>query len=240
MKKLLLAAAVAAIVIACAAGAYAWYQSRGSSLFADLGHTAAKTEAAPQAPPPAAAQAPEEPARPVHRYPHLVDNNAPYEDDESIDGSVPLRSFRLKLGDEGEPSTVQAAYRSYLRDYAADEVTVMADQDAAFSEAYSVELPAPRPGVQLRMHVGDFAQDYCGEVEVVYTMKTDAVIALLQGDTEAQTELLADAPCEMERNDDEDFCEKRLQCLHAYLGKKLDGAHFDSPVLQGFAALRMQ
>jgi len=240
MKKLLLAAAVAAIVIACAAGAYAWYQSRGSSLFANLGHSDANTETAPDAPPAAVAQEPAEPPHTVHRYPHLVDNDAPYDDNESIDGSVPLRSFHVKLADVNEPFTIEATYRSYLRDYAADEVTVMADLDAGFTEAYSIELPAPRPGVQLRMHVGDFAQDYCGDVEVVYTMKTDSVIALLQGDTKAQTELLADAPCEMERNDDEDFCEKRLQCLHAYLGKKLEATPFDSPVLRGFAALRMQ
>jgi len=238
MKKLLLAAAVAVIVIACAAGAYAWYQSRGSALFAELGHTEPKADAAQDAPRPEPQST--EALRFVHRYPHLVDNDAPYDDNESIDGSVPLRSFHLKLDDTGEPYTIQTTYRSYLRDYAADEVTVMADQDAGFTEAYSVELPAPRPGVLLRMHVGDFAQDYCGEVEIVYTMKTDSVIALLQGDAKAQAELLADAPCEMERNDDEAFCEKRLQCLHAYLGKKLDATPFDSPVLKGFAALRIQ
>lgn len=239
MKKILLAAAIAVIVIACAAGAYAWFQWRGSALFAELGRTESKTESTP-AEPRADVQDASKLARPAHRYPHLVDNNAPYEDGESIDDGVPLRTFHVILDEGSEPYPITVIYRSYLRDYAADAVTVLADLDAGFTEAYAADLPAPRPGVQLRMHVGDFAQDYCGEVELVYTMQTDSVMALLQGDSKAQADLLADAPCEMERNDDVDFCEKRAQCLNAYLTKKLKDAPFDSPVLRGFGALRIQ
>ncbi len=237
MKKLVLVLVVVAILVACGAGAFAWYQWRGSAIVAAPEAPVVKeAPAAPEGLPPQPA-APE--AKPTHRLPHLVDQNPPYADGGAT-GDEPVREFTLPLGPGGEVYTVPAMYRSYLSNYAADPITVLGGLDAAFTEAYSAELPAPRDGVRVHLHVGDFAQDYCGEVTLAYTLQTDATIAMLIGDKKAERELLADAPCEMKRTEEEGFCEQRTQCLNQFLSQKLKNASFDSPVLQAFEALQLQ
>lgn len=237
MKKAILVTILLIIVIVAVAGGVMWLKQRGAHV--DAAVPAMPTDASK---PPSATRGQDAPAPNVtHRYPRIVGGNFDHEDQTSLDETVAMREFKIPL-ESGEVFYVTAAYRSYLgsRTDFSDKITALADLDAAFSEAYSMPLPSPQPGVTLRLHVGDFAQDYCGEVDLVYTMQTESVMALLMGDQKTQTAMLADAPCVMERDDTENFCEQRTQCLNSYLAKKLKDEPLDSPVLRAFSELRLQ
>ncbi|MFO1253166.1 MAG: hypothetical protein U1E77_19000 [Inhella sp.] len=107
-------------------------------------------------------------------------------------------------------------------------ITRLADLGAAFSAAVSVTLPSGGPWEQVRLHIGGFAQDYCGsEVSAVYSLRRGRVFAIVHvnpaelGLGASHCPLTYTDPPQAELIDPNvdhlgNFCEARSKCLTNY------------------------
>ncbi|MDP5240073.1 hypothetical protein Q9Q94_11055 [Uliginosibacterium sp. 31-16] len=178
-------------------------------------------------------------AEPVRHYPGLVGASHPQSDGSSIDDTVSFREFKIPIS-PGESTALTAAYLNELdgRPDADSRITVLADLNAAFSSAFTLKLAPGKHWHAVSVHVGDFAQDYCGEISVVHHFETPTLAATHIDNSALAYELLSDANCPVKSDfgltDDTpikpgtdpfgDFCKARDKCLKAYFS---DPAHID-------------
>ncbi|WP_374600415.1 hypothetical protein [Niveibacterium sp.] len=161
------------VLAAALAVAMAWFQPRSEK--------AGSTDVAVAAPS-HDVEAPPEPRRnPV--FPSADDERIPFEDSPfaGADERSSYREFKVELP-SGESQFLAATYLDepdWVDDRHDDRVLItrLADLDAAFTESVSIDLPPTGKWSQVRLHVGDFAQDYCGDTAVVISFRSQRIFA---------------------------------------------------------------
>lgn len=144
--------------------------------------------------------------------------------------SIPLRSGKLKY-----LATTYLDEPDWVDDRQDDEalITRLADQNAVFTSNALVDLPPQGNWSQIRLHIGDFAQDYCGELVAVVSFRNARIFATT--DVPSADLDLAASQCPLrpeafladkvrygkreEPDDFSAFCAVRRECLQAYFGK---------------------
>lgn len=112
-------------------------------------------------------------------------------------------------------------------------ISRLADLDAAFSAAVSIDLPKSGTWEAIRLHIGDFAQDYCGPLSAVVSFRSPRVFAITLLDADEINFSASQCPLLLEdyvkdkakygkRKEADDFsafCTVRSECLKAYYGR---------------------
>lgn len=116
---------------------------------------------------------------PQYKYPKIVGDIFNFSDQTSIDDSIGIRKFEIPYGLTG-PIELAAAYQSYFPDQNdRNKIEGLANQDAGFSEMFQLELGSFKQWKSIKVHVGEFAQDYCGEnIDIVYTLDSKTVTVM--------------------------------------------------------------
>lgn len=175
--------------------------------------------------------------RPEPVFVHGKDPTVPYEDAPyaGIDERNSFRVFKVRVDKETVVSVIAANLQDPLwREDANDEnrlITRLNDGNAAFGDLVEIDIPAPAHWKQAKIHIGEFSQDYCGDVTALYSFRTTSVFAIAripEGDIdfrESQCPLsLEDYTSNKEsygvpavsQGDFSNFCVIRAQCLKAY------------------------
>jgi len=175
-------------------------------------------------------------------YPRLRNSSYSFTDSSTVYGELPLRTFDVPLGDKS--IKVTATYRRFLEDPDLSlRITHAANHGAGFSEAFRKDIVLPDSDAVVALHVGDFAQDYCGELDVIYTLERDGVFAVT-GTVAQSMPLLDGMACERSRKQDSpyDFCERRINCVGAFLRAKPDDEILELSlgVAQALGAMRFE
>ncbi|MEN3109969.1 hypothetical protein ACFONG_12470 [Uliginosibacterium paludis] len=175
------------------------------------------------------------PSPPVPAYPQSVGASLPYEDSTgSFDENLGLRTFMLPLAN-GQSLHLTAAYLSQMQDRhdPSDRTFALADLNAGFTSIYAVETAAGTHWRKALVQVGEFSQDYCGDIEIVHYLESAKVSAISFGDRVLTDEILSEAHCPVKQDyiQDEhtpiapgtdpfgDFCKARSECLVKYLSQ---------------------
>ncbi|MBH9578864.1 hypothetical protein [Inhella proteolytica] len=172
-----------------------------------------------------------------------ADERLHYEDEAcgGIGGDLNARTFLIP-GPGGETLWLRTANLDdpNWQSNSLDEprlISRLADLNAAFSAAVSVSLPGGGPWEQVRLHIGGFAQDYCGsEISAVYSLRRGRVFATVHvnpaelGLEASQCPLTYTDPPQAELADPNvdhlgNFCQARSKCLTNYYA---DPAHHTS------------
>lgn len=154
-----------------------------------------------------------------------------------IDERSSYREFTLKQP-SGKPRLLAATYLDepdWVVDRYDDAALIfrLADLNASFHEHVFVDLPPRGNWSKIRLHIGDFAQDYCGHIAVVISVRNQRIFAMTEIPsseidlTASQCPLhpeafLADKARYGKREEPDDFsafCAVRRECLQAYYGK---------------------
>lgn len=177
------------------------------------------------------------PQRPEPVFVYAKDPTVPYEDAPyaGIDERSSFRVFKVRVDKETVVSVVAANLHDPLwREDANDENGLIArlnDGNAAFVGSVEIDIPAPAHWKQAKIHIGEFSQDYCGDVTALYSFRTASVFAIARipdGDIDFR-----ESQCPLSREDYtsnkesygvpavsygdfSDFCIIRAQCLKAY------------------------
>lgn len=165
-----------------------------------------------------------------------------------VDERSSYRQFTIRLP-SGKPQFLAATYLDepdWIGDRRDDAalITRLADQDAAFTSNVQIDLPPLGNWSQIRVHVGDFAQDYCGGTSVVIGFRNQHIFAMTEIPASEidlaasqcplrQEAFLADKARYGKREEPDDFsafCAVRRECLQAYYGKPENRA----PLLPGW------
>ena len=162
---------------------------------------------------------------PQLRYPNIVGATYKHEDYTDLDEEVGMRKFTIPNGTVGT-IYLHSVYQSYFSsDLSAElKITRLADSDAAFSDIFQLVLDSTKHWKSIVVHVGEFAQDYCGEnIEIIYTLNSVEVSALFF-DNSNRDAILKDSQCPlMPQNLPSErwmelsaFCKERASCLRNY------------------------
>jgi hypothetical protein len=90
---------------------------------------------------------------------------------------IPRHSIIVQQQDESIEFV--ATYRSYFDNtsYKSDDVTDLLDTGAGFTQYVKLPMNAGPNWTSITAHVGDFAQDYCGQPTIVYLLQNATVQA---------------------------------------------------------------
>ena len=214
------------VLAAALAVAMAWFQPSGAE--------AESTDVARAAPSRDVEATPEQRRNPV--FPSADDGRIPFEDSPfaGADDRSSYREFKVDLP-SGDSQFLAATYLDEP-DWADDRhddralIARLADLDAAFTETVSIDLPPTGKWSRVRLHVGDFAQDYCGETAVVISFRSQRIFATTH--VAASDIDLSPSQCPLrvesyvadkarygkqeETDDFSAFCTVRRACLKAY------------------------
>lgn len=179
------------------------------------------------------------PERPAPIFPKAVDSSIKFEDcsDDCLYDGNAHRSFEIPLPG-GEKRYLLAVYLAEpgWKNDANDEqalITSASDGGAAFTRAITLDMPTQGQWQQIRVHVGDFAQDYCGDVSAVYSFRDEKIFAithfgiddigLAANQCPLKPEDYVANKSKFEKTDESDdfsaFCTVRKKCLKAYYEK---------------------
>lgn len=154
-----------------------------------------------------------------------------------VDERSSYREFALKLA-TGKTQLLAATYLDepdWIDDRNDDAALIfrLADLNASFRHNVVVDLPPRGNWSQNRLHIGDFAQDYCGDIAVVISLRNQRIFAMTKIPS-SEIDLtashcplrpegfLADKARYGKREEPDDFsayCAVRRECLQAYYGK---------------------
>ena len=150
-----------------------------------------------------------------------------------VDGRSSNRLFHIP-GPDGTSLALASANLEdplWQRDAQAEAslITRLTDLNAGFTSAVVVDLPAPPHWGRVRLHIGDFAQDYCGEISAVHSFQRGRVFAIVEANTYELALRESDCPMSWQEHPrqtvdpsepGEDrfgaFCQARAQCLARY------------------------
>lgn len=187
--------------------------------------------------PPEAEMAPESRRSPV--FPVVDDAHIAFEDFPfaGVDERSSYRQFTIPLS-AGKRQFLAATYLDepdWISDRNDDAALIfrLADLNAGFSEHVVVDLPPRGDWSRIRLHIGDFAQDYCGEMAMVVSFRNARIFAttdLPSAELDfaaSQCPLrpeafLADKARYGKRDEPDDFsafCAVRRECLQAHYAK---------------------
>lgn len=174
--------------------------------------------------------------RPAPNFPVATDGAIAFKDSPyaGIDERSSYRTFEIP-----QPSSdkrfLTATYLDepeWQADRHDDEALIfrLADLNAAFSTAVSIDLPKSGAWESIRLHIGDFAQDYCGPLSTVVSFRSPRVFAITHLDADEINFSASQCPLQVEdyvkdkakygkRKEADDFgafCTVRSDCLKAY------------------------
>lgn len=187
-------------------------------------------------------------ADPKQRRPTVVSGGEAVQDSISIDDQVGLRTFKIKLqyvgpGEDLE-HVVSAAYVDQLpKTDMSWRITYVADQGAGYGDEFSQELPSGRDGLRLWFHVGNFAQDNCGDLTALFAAQTSTVFMVSFADQALTDQLLQGADCEQAPKSGPpaiDYCEKRSACVAKHLTGNLDPQLANQPAARALRQLVLE
>lgn len=179
------------------------------------------------------------PERTAPNFPKAVDSSIKFEDcvESCLDGGNATRTFEIPLP-KGETKYLSTVYLDEpdWKDVLNDEqalITSISNLDAAFTKAVTLDMPTQGHWTEIRVHVGDFAQDYCGDVSAIYSFRNKKIFAVTHIRTDDIG--LAASQCPLkpedyvaykskyEKTDAPDdfsaFCTVRNNCLKAFYEK---------------------
>lgn len=178
----------------------------------------------------------EKAARPAPNFPVAVDGRVRFEDFPfaGLDERSSYRQFEIPLA-SASSRYLSATYLDepdWVGDRNRDEALIfrLYDANAAFSSSIAIDFPARGAWSRIRLHLGDFAQDYCGDVVGVLSFRSARLFAISNiGNAELHLEasqcplqqeaFLADKARYGKREEPDDFsafCAVRRECLQAY------------------------
>ena len=132
-----------------------------------------------------------------------------------------------------------------------------ADQNAGFSEIFQLDLGSFKHWKSIKVHVGEFAQDYCGEnIDIVYTLDSNTVTALFF-DNSNRDLILSKAHCPHfpdYLNDGTEtppagidiseafshFCSERSSCIQEYFKKQANRKKLQSSFINVARELKIE
>lgn len=171
------------------------------------------------------------------RYPSLTNASFEHEDYTVLDETVAIRKYVIPTG-QGTSIDLITAYQSSFasNENPSRKITWIADTDAAFSSSYQQSFGSVGKWDRVTVDVGDFAQDYCGDVKIVYTFEHKEVIAIRVGNSHSEDSVLKDSACSLQFDSENStstetdgsrfgqFCQSRARCLKDYFSLP-DNAH---------------
>lgn len=235
MKKTLYAAAIAGTAAAAAVAAIYLYRE-----------TAAQPEMEIAASPDPAVVEDEDTARlpegPHFDYPSVEATILRSEIVADMGGfDSPMRKVTV-LGDDGQEMEVTSAFHRHLsKDQLEDDgrkITVFADLNAAFTEIFKVKVGTTDHGATIQLHVGEFAQDYCGPLTAVYTVTSDEVSSLIDLE-DGGYGLYGRSGCTIGAPAGGETCESRAHCVRSHLQGMSFDALLDASRLKQLKTLRI-
>lgn len=193
------------------------------------------------------------PTRPAPNLPVAADAAIRFEDSPyaGVDERSSARTFTVDT-----PAGAKYLTATYLdepdwqddRNDDAALITRLMDLNAAFSAAASSDLPVAGKWESVKVHVGDFAQDYCGEVSVVYGLRSQRIFAISAvGESEVDLSL-SECPLSRvtyekqhpQRKEDEEFCTVRSTCLKRYFNHQENREKLLAPWLEKVANVELR
>lgn len=166
------------------------------------------------------------------RYPAIVGVTYKFKDRTSIDDRVAMRDFTIPNG-QADLFYLSTAYQSYFsaKEDSNDKISVLADLDSRFTEIFQQDLGSSVRWQSIAVHVGEFAQDECGDdIDIIYTLENRTITAAFF-DNSALELILNDSQCPRKPEHLKDgaendawnkkrafghFCEERASCLQKY------------------------
>lgn len=205
-------------------------------------------------------ETPQIPERPTPIFPQAVDSSIKFEDcsnDCLYEGNA-HRTFEIPLpgGEKNYLSAIYLDEPNWKNDANDDQtlITRISDVDAAFSHTVSLDMPTFGQWKQIRVHIGDFAQDYCGDVSAVYSFRNEKIFAVAHIGVEDIG--LAASQCPLkpedyvaniskyEKTDAPDgfsaFCAVRKNCLKSYYEKPENREHLSRVWLKAVASVELR
>lgn len=182
------------------------------------------------------------PEGPHHDYPTIdakVYESAIVADRTGFDS--PRRTLTL-LDTEAHVMRLTSAFRRNLpQAWDGDmerKITGFAERDAAFTEIYRIDAGQTADGAAIRVHVGEFAQDFCGPLTTVYTIESPEVTSFVDP-TDVNQALYGGSGCTIDIPSGAQTCESRANCIRKHLQQsKVDGL-LDSPQIKRLRTLHI-
>lgn len=250
MKRLVGTLAVLIVVVALAlVGAAYWFGQAAPETVAEARATEEiqeKEEAPPELPAP--------------NFPVAVDGSVKFEDSirAGIDERSSFRTFEIPVA-AGDTRYLTAVYLDEPewqddRDEDGRLITRLADLNAAFSTDVAVDLSKVGTWERIRVHVGGFSQDNCGDVEAMVSFRSGRIFGVADiGDAEIN---FPASQCPLKLDDyrankakfgtrdglDEysAFCAVRRECLQAYYSQPENQEPLRPQWLEKVANVRLQ
>ncbi len=168
---------------------------------------------------------------PPLRYPSVVGANYKFDNYTDLGEEIAMRRFSIPTGAVGSIELF-TAYQSYFSNTNRhrDKIVTLADTNAAFSDIFQHEFGSSAHWQSITAHVGEFSQDNCGDITIVYTLENSAVTAVFIDNLKVES-ILSDSQCPLnpeqlldkdENKPDEiglifgRFCRERASCLQNY------------------------
>lgn len=199
-------------------------------------------------------EAPADPAIPLPLLPSADDSRVSFEDaaDAIERGGLPYRTFEIAApGDQKD--YLMATYTDNPEWANAKEddellITWLMDLNAGFTASASYDLPPVGQWQRVRISIGDFAQDYCGDLSVVYSFRDARIFAAAS----APPFDFSVTGCPLSRSEFEqtwaehhagskppEFCQVRATCIKAFFDDPDHRALLPTDTVASLGALQL-
>ncbi len=190
---------------------------------------------------------------PPPRYPSIVGATYKFDNYTDLGEEIAMRRFNIPNGST-DSMDLFTAYQSYFSNNNShrDKIVTLADTNAAFSDIFQHEFGASAHWQSITAHVGEFSQDNCGDITIVYTLENSAVTAVFIDNLKVES-ILSDSQCPLnpEQLLDKDkpvetglifglFCQERARCLQNYFANPDNKKKLQSEWLNVVRDLRIE
>jgi hypothetical protein len=197
--------------------------------------------------------------RPAPNFPVATDGAIVFTDSPyaGIDERSSYRTFEIAqpVGNKRFLTATYLDEPDWQDDRNDDEALIfrLADLNAAFSAAVSIDLPKSGTWEVIRLHIGDFAQDYCGDLSAVVSFRSPRVFAISHLGSNEIDFSASQCPLQLEdyvkdkkkygkREEPDDFsafCTVRRECLNTYYSKPENREHLSPAWLGDMARIEL-
>jgi len=185
-------------------------------------------------------------------------NTIAFKDSPADERSSSFRTFEISQPTGGKRFLTagyldEPGWRDNLQD---DEAMIarLADNDAAFSAAVSIDLPKAGTWEEIRLNIGDFAQDYCGSLTAVISFRSPLIFAITDLGSNEINFSASQCPLQLDdyvknkkkygkREEPDDFsafCTVRRECLNTYYSKSENRDHLSPAWLGDMARIKLR
>jgi len=184
--------------------------------------------------------------RPAPNFPVATDGAITFTDSPyaGADERSSYRTFEISMP-SGDKRILTATYLDepdWQNDRRDDEALIarLADLNAAFSAAVSIDLPKAGTWEEIRLNIGDFAQDNCGDLSAVVSFRSPHVFATTHLGADEIDFSASQCPLQLadyvkdkkkygkreEPDDFSAFCTVRRECLKTYYSRAQNKVKF--------------